>query len=206
MQLFQHVEPGFNVARIAIKIPSTWEGMMACHTLELAGVRTLATTLFSMPQAVLAAEVGCTYVAPYVNELKVNFTPGSVTSLSILKKTSYDTEDDIRFVDRENLTPLCVDIQQYYWSIKAPTKVLPASLTSIDQIFVLAGVDHLSIAPHLLAQLTQPVRANVPSLFDSAPNEPVHLPGTSYLHDHGRYQITFARDKGGASQRKLTEV
>lgn len=50
--------------------------MMACRTLELAGVRTLATTLFSMPQAVLAAEVGCTYVAPYVNELKVHFQAG----------------------------------------------------------------------------------------------------------------------------------
>ena len=49
---------------------------MACRTLELAGVRTLATTLFSMPQAVLAAEVGCTYVAPYVNELKVHVQAG----------------------------------------------------------------------------------------------------------------------------------
>ena len=49
---------------------------MACHTLELAGVRTLATTLFSMPQAVLAAEVGCTYISPYVNELKVHMIPG----------------------------------------------------------------------------------------------------------------------------------
>lgn len=49
---------------------------MACHTLELAGVRTLATTLFSMAQAVLAAEVGCAYVAPYVNELKVQFNAG----------------------------------------------------------------------------------------------------------------------------------
>lgn len=62
---------GIDVSRIAIKIPFTWDGMMACHTLELAGVRILATTLFSMAQAVLAAKVGCTYVAPYVNELKV---------------------------------------------------------------------------------------------------------------------------------------
>lgn len=76
VQLFQHVQPGFDVDRIVIKIPSTWEGMMACRTLELAGVRTLATTLFSMPQAVLAAEVGCTYVAPYVNEPKVQVNAG----------------------------------------------------------------------------------------------------------------------------------
>ena len=78
VQFFQYVEPGFDVTRIVIKIPSTWEGLMACHTLEEGGVRTLATTLFSMPQAELAAEVDCTYVAPYVNELKVHFEEGLV--------------------------------------------------------------------------------------------------------------------------------
>lgn len=76
VQLFQHVQPGFDVNRICIKIPSTWEGLMACRTLESRGVRTLATTLFTMAQAVLAAEVGCTYVAPYVNELKVQVNKG----------------------------------------------------------------------------------------------------------------------------------
>lgn len=50
--------------------------MIACRALEQAGVRTLATTLFTLAQAVLAAEVGCTYVAPYVNQLKVHFEPG----------------------------------------------------------------------------------------------------------------------------------
>lgn len=47
---------------------------------------------------------------------------------------------------------------------------------------------------------------NVNSLFDAAPTEPVPAPDTSYLHDPGRYQITFARDRGGASQIKLTQV
>ncbi|KAM0120416.1 hypothetical protein ACP6JC_002837 [Aspergillus fumigatus] len=76
VQLFQHLQPGFEQSRICIKIPSTWEGMMACRALEMAGVRTLATTLFTMSQAILAAEVGCTYIAPYVNQLKVHFEPG----------------------------------------------------------------------------------------------------------------------------------
>lgn len=49
---------------------------MACHTLELAGVRTLGTMLFTMSQAVLAAEVGCTYISPYVNELRAHIQPG----------------------------------------------------------------------------------------------------------------------------------
>jgi transaldolase len=78
--LFKEFAPNWDSSRICIKIPSTWEGMLACRTLQLAGVHTLATTLFSMPQAILAAEVGCTYVAPYVNQLKVHFEPGSVSS------------------------------------------------------------------------------------------------------------------------------
>ena len=53
---------------------------MACRALELTGIHTLATTLFTMPQAVLAAEVGCSYVAPYVNQLRVHFEPGYVSS------------------------------------------------------------------------------------------------------------------------------
>lgn len=65
--------------------------MQACRVLQLAGIHTLATTLFSMPQAVLAAEVGCTYVAPYVNQLKVHFTEGSV----FLQTKLYYSLDDI---------------------------------------------------------------------------------------------------------------
>lgn len=178
---------------------------MACRTLEDGGIRTLATTLFSMPQAELAAEVGCTYVAPYVNELKVHFEEGLVTAS--WTQISADTEDISRFVDKEPLIDLCVDIQQYYRSIPtARTKVLPASLTSIDQVFALAGVDHMTIAPHLLAQLAQPAPLKIVSKFDSAPVMPLSATRTSHYHDYARYQSKFGRDRGGASQRKLTEV
>lgn len=104
------------------------------------------------------------------------------------------------------MIPLCVAIQKYYKTINAPTHVLPASLTSAEEIFQLAGVDHLTIAPHLLNELAQSASPSVKSLFDAAPTVPVPEPGTSYLNDQGKYQITFARDSGGASQRKITEV
>lgn len=109
-------------------------------------------------------------------------------------------------MDEQKLLPLCVAIQAYYKSVNASTKVLPASLTSVEEIYQLAGVDHLTIAPHLLAQLAQPMTGTILSLFDAPHTVPVPEPGISYLHDPGRYQITFARDCGGASQRKLTEV
>lgn len=98
-QLFRYLEPGFDTSRVCIKIPSTWEGMIACRSLELAGVRTLATTLFTFAQAVLAAEVGCTYVAPYVNQLKVHFEPGSV--VQFLSKMKCHLLITIQFYRRE---------------------------------------------------------------------------------------------------------
>lgn len=76
INLYRHVNPNFNSSRVCIKIPSTWEGIQACGELEKKGIHTLATTLFSMEQAALAASVGCTYIAPYVNDLKVHFVPG----------------------------------------------------------------------------------------------------------------------------------
>ena len=69
VKIFRCFSPDIETARICIKVPSTREGLIACRTLEMAGVRTLATTLFTFVQAVLAAEVGCTYIAPYVNQL-----------------------------------------------------------------------------------------------------------------------------------------
>ncbi|KAJ6616411.1 aldolase [Mycena sp. CBHHK59/15] len=62
--------------RVCIKIPATPESLLACRTLQDGGVQTLATCLFSLPQAVAASQAGCVYVAPYFNELRVHFQPG----------------------------------------------------------------------------------------------------------------------------------
>ncbi|KKK13382.1 hypothetical protein P175DRAFT_0512011 [Aspergillus ochraceoroseus IBT 24754] len=186
VQLFQHLDPNFDTTRICIKIPSTWEGLMACRTLEAAGVRTLATTLFTFIQAAIAAEVGCTYVAPYVNQLRVHFEPG--------------------FEDPNKLLPLCVSIQRYYESIGAKTQVLPASLTSTKEIFALAGVQHITIAPGLLQQLSQPDSApNVESLFDSALQAPSPK-AISYVGRESVYRIGFTRSERGSSEEKLTQA
>lgn len=73
VSLCQHIAPGFEKSRVCIKIPSSWEGLQACRILDGTGIRTLATTVFTMEQAALAGDMGCRYIAPYVNELKVHF-------------------------------------------------------------------------------------------------------------------------------------
>ncbi|KAL2824037.1 hypothetical protein BDW59DRAFT_162808 [Aspergillus cavernicola] len=185
-ELFRHLDPAFDTTRICIKIPSTWEGLMACRTLEQGGIRTLATTLFTLVQAALAAEVGCTYIAPYVNQLKVHFESG--------------------FVDPQKLLPLCVSVQQYYEAIKSKTRVLPASLTSTEEIYALAGVHHITIAPGLLQQLSTP--GSVPptkSLFDSQAVKPAPE-AILYADKESVYRLEFSRSEGGASEQKLTQA
>ena len=53
-----------------VKVPATWEGLQACRSLQALGIKTLATTIFTLEQAVLAAEVGCVYVSPFANALQ----------------------------------------------------------------------------------------------------------------------------------------
>lgn len=113
----------------------------------------------------------------------------------------------LSFTDPNKLLPLCVAIQKYYKSVNAKTQVLPASLTSTDEIFAMAGVDHITIAPNLLQQLSQPDSVpQIQSLFDS--DAPAVLPPSSlsFVNDESAYRLAFARDLHGASEEKLTQV
>lgn len=71
--IFKDLDPKYDSKRVCIKIPATWEGMQACRELEKQGIATLATTMFCLEQAALASHAGCTYIAPYINELRVHF-------------------------------------------------------------------------------------------------------------------------------------
>lgn len=71
--LCQRLQPDFNASRLCVKVPSTWEGLQACRQLTELGIQTLATTMFTIEQAILAAEAGCMSVSPFVHELKAFF-------------------------------------------------------------------------------------------------------------------------------------
>ncbi|RDW92355.1 hypothetical protein BP5796_01749 [Coleophoma crateriformis] len=188
VQLFKHVDSNFDVSRVCIKIPSSWEGLKACQELEAGGITTLATTLFNIEQAAFAGEVGCHYIAPYVNELRVHFDPG--------------------FVDEHKAQTLCFESQRYYEKYNLKTQVLPASLTSTTEIMALAGVHHITIAPALLRELAAtPASANTTtSLFDSTTTtfEPAGL--MSFKDDEAGFRIAFTRSGKGEGERKLSQA
>ncbi|KAL6924235.1 hypothetical protein FSHL1_001490 [Fusarium sambucinum] len=130
VDIFKVLAPEFDTKRVCIKIPATWEGLQACRVLEKKGIATLATTMFCMEQATLAADAQCTYIAPYVNELKVHFEAG--------------------YVDKHKAFDFCREAQAYYVKHSFRTQVLAASLTSVDEVMQLAGIQHITISPNLL--------------------------------------------------------
>ncbi|KAG8167685.1 hypothetical protein KVR01_003374 [Diaporthe batatas] len=189
VSMFKHLAPTYDTKRVCVKIPATWEGLQACRELEKRGIATLATTMFSMAQAALAAAVNCTYIAPYVNELRVHFDKG--------------------YVDQNKAFDFCVAAQRYYQKIGARTKVLPASLTTIDEVLALAGVDHITISPPLLAQLSntscEHYEGDIGSVM-RATGDSVHEDFAPILADESAWRLAFTRSGRGTSEGKIIQA
>ncbi|KAJ6437364.1 LOW QUALITY PROTEIN: reverse transcriptase domain protein [Purpureocillium lavendulum] len=193
--LHSALAPDLSVGRVCIKIPATWEGIQACRLLEAEGIATLATTMFCMEQATLAADAGCTYIAPYVNELKVHF------------------EKD--YVDENKAFDFCREAQAYYLARSRRTRVLAASLTSVDEVMQLAGVQHVTVAPGLLHELAARDDASsssrdgkLGSYFAEGPTDK-SWERTDYAalsRDESAWRLAFARSGFGASEGKIVQA
>lgn len=54
---------------VVVKVPLTWEGLVATRALADQGVQTNVTLCFSAVQALMAAKAGATYISPFVGRL-----------------------------------------------------------------------------------------------------------------------------------------
>jgi len=68
-----------------IKIPVTSEGLKAIHHLAQQGVPVLATAIYTTLQALLAAQAGAQYVAPYTNRISDQGSDGVTVVLDIVR-------------------------------------------------------------------------------------------------------------------------
>ncbi|KJK78373.1 hypothetical protein H634G_06546 [Metarhizium anisopliae BRIP 53293] len=183
-----HADP----KRVCVKIPSTWEGLQACRVLEAEGIATLATTMFCMEQAALAAAAGCTYIAPYVNELRVHFEQG--------------------YVDGSKGFEFCRQAQAYYARHACRTQVLAASLTSVDEVMQLAGVQHITIAPKLLGELSARSASSwgapLGAYFAQRPLDDwcETTDCQTILGDESSWRLAFTRSGFGASEGKMIQA
>ncbi|KAL2043781.1 hypothetical protein N7G274_003300 [Stereocaulon virgatum] len=191
VSLCSRLEPGFDTSRLCIKIVSTWEGLQACHQLSSIGINTLATTLFTMEQAVLAAEAGCVYVSPFVHELKAFF--------------------DETYQDEGPILGHCLQIQQYYERYSYRTRVKAAGLLTADEAMRLAGVTSLTLAPALVHTLSKSEdskkEVEALSLFkQGSESQGQASERLSLIDDEIKFRTAFAKSEGGKGQLKTMQA
>lgn len=56
-------------SNIVVKVPSSWEGVLACRVLSQRGIKVNVTLCFSANQALLAGKTGATFISPFVGRL-----------------------------------------------------------------------------------------------------------------------------------------
>ncbi|MEK4823016.1 transaldolase family protein [Niallia sp. FSL W8-0951] len=114
--------------KIIIKIPVTEEGIKAIKALTAKKIPTLATTIYTPFQALIAAKAGAKYVAPYVNRID-----------DLLG-------DGIRVVS---------EIVTMFTTHKISTEVLAASFKNVQQVYeaCLTGAHTITVAPEIIEKL-----------------------------------------------------
>ncbi|KAH8693800.1 hypothetical protein BGW36DRAFT_383752 [Talaromyces proteolyticus] len=189
-EIFRHVNPDVDLSRVVMKVPATFEGLRACRELHGSGIKTLATTVFTMEQAILAGEAGCVSISPFIHELKMGF--------------------DSTYKDNDSLVDLCVKAQQYYEQHSIPTRVKACSCITIDEILQLAGVAAHTIPPEDLDALVSMKEdkndLDAKSLFKPKLFANGHQQVRAYIDDEAKYRVEFAASDGGKGQLRLYQA
>ncbi|KAM0250039.1 hypothetical protein ACHAQJ_008770 [Trichoderma viride] len=173
-------EQGIPKERILIKIASTWEGIKAAEILQRDhGINCNLTLMFSLPQAIGAAEAGTFLISPFVGRILDWFKAST--------KKDYSKEEDPGVSSVKS-------IYNYYKKFGYKTIVMGASFRSIGEITELAGCDYLTISPNLLEEL---LNSNdpVPKKLDSAGASSLNLERKTYINDEGTFRFDFNEDQ-----------
>ncbi|KAF0093753.1 MAG: transaldolase [Puniceicoccaceae bacterium 5H] len=135
-----YADKGIQKERILIKIASTWEGLQAAKVLEAEGIHCNLTLLFSLPQAIVAAENDVTLISPFVGRI-----------LDWYKK---ETGRDYQGSEDPGVQSV-TQIYHYFKKFGYKTEVMGASFRNTGEIIELAGCDLLTISPGLLEELSK---------------------------------------------------
>ncbi|MBT8133682.1 MAG: transaldolase, partial [Gammaproteobacteria bacterium] len=132
-------QAGIDTSRILIKIASTWEGIQAAAELERRGIHCNLTLMFSLAQAIAAAEADATLISPFVGRI-----------MDWYKKA--EGVDRYAAADDPGVKSVTT-IYNYYKYHGYSTVVMGASFRNSDEILQLAGCDLLTISPDLMQEL-----------------------------------------------------
>ncbi|KAL3954684.1 hypothetical protein ACCO45_010247 [Purpureocillium lilacinum] len=159
-------EQGIPKERVLIKIASTWEGIKAAEILQRDhGINCNLTLMFSLPQAIGAAEAGAFLISPL-------------------------RRPHPRLVQG----PQQEGIYDYYKKFGYKTIVMGASFRSTGEITELAGCDYLTISPNLLEDLMNSTEA-VPKKLDASNAASQNIERRSYIKDEALFRFDFNEDQ-----------
>jgi transaldolase len=130
---------GIDKSRVLIKLASTWEGILAAKELEKEQIHCNMTLMFSLPQAIGAANSQATLISPFVGRIL----------------DWYKTNEHFNGTPAQDPGVLSVrEIYNFYKERGVKTVVMGASFRNSGEILELAGCDLLTISPKLLKELT----------------------------------------------------
>ncbi|KXH66294.1 transaldolase [Colletotrichum salicis] len=171
---------GISKDRVLIKIASTWEGIKAAEILQRDhGINTNLTLMFSITQAIAAAEAGAYLISPFVGRI--------LDWYKAAHKKEYTKEEDpgVKSVGT---------IFNYYKKFGYKTIVMGASFRNIGEITELAGCDYLTISPNLLEELLNS-DAPVPKKLDAAAASSLNLEKKSYISNEPLFRFDFNEEQ-----------
>ncbi|KAK6532815.1 sedoheptulose-7-phosphate:D-glyceraldehyde-3- phosphate transaldolase [Arthrobotrys megalospora] len=177
IKLYESV--GISKDRILIKIASTWEGIQAAKELQAQGINCNLTLLFSLPQAIAAAEAGAFLISPFVGRILDWFKAAT--------KKDYSGAEDPGVQSVQS-------IFNYYKKYGYNTIVMGASFRNTGEIVELAGCDYLTISPNLLEELYNSTAA-VPQKLNAAGAATLNIEKKSYLHNEAAFRYDFNEDQ-----------
>lgn len=178
---------GIHTDRVLIKIAATWEGIQAAKRLELDGIHTNLTLLFSFCQAVACGTAKVQLISPFV---------GRIYDWAKKNAGAAWVETDHR-LDQDPGVQSVRQIFNYYKKFGIETEIMGASFRNVGQILALAGCDLLTISPDLLAQLSAQI-APVERALDANEAEAMHLDEVQFNESEFRFAMNedvMASDK-----------
>jgi len=171
---------GISKDRVLIKIASTWEGIQAAHILQSQhGINCNLTLMFSLVQAIAAAEAGAFLISPFVGRIMDWYK-------AAMKKDSFAPHEDPGVKSVQT-------IFNYYKKFGYKTIVMGASFRNVAEITELAGCDYLTIAPALLEDLYNS-HEKVEKKLISEQAASLDIEKKTYLHDESSFRFDFNED------------
>jgi len=167
---------GISKDRVLIKIASTWEGIQAARELQSKhGINTNLTLMFSIEQAIAAAEAGAFLISPFVGRIMDYY------KASTGKTFAAHEDPGVHSVQT---------IFNYYKKFGYNTIVMGASFRNVGEITELAGCDYLTIAPSLLEELFNS-DAEVPKKLSSEGAKNLDIEKKSYIDNEAEFRFDF---------------